>query len=141
MNAELRQMIDNGECALAVCAADGSTITANGHTIAPLVTLAEDMAEMFPGACVADRVIGKGAAAILAWMGVSEAYGRLMSESGKRLLERNGIAASCSILVSTIDNNSRTGMCPLEKLVESIPEEDLDACAKAVVEFAHSLRR
>ncbi|MBQ4093408.1 MAG: DUF1893 domain-containing protein [Oscillospiraceae bacterium] len=141
MNLEIKRMIDNGECAIALCAADGTVITANGHTIAPLVTLAEDMAELFAGASVADRVIGKGAAAVLAWMGVKEVYGRLMSESGKEMLERHGVAASCSILVSSIDNNSRTGMCPLETLVEPIPAADLEACAKAVVAFAHNLRR
>ena len=141
MDSELKKMIDDEVCSVVVRAADGRTITANGHTIAPLVTLAEDMADLVPGASVADRVIGKGAASILAFLGVKEVYGRLISEAGREMLERNGIDASCSILVSTIDNNSRTGMCPLERTVAPIPSEDLEACAKAVVEFAHALRR
>ena len=139
MDLELKTMIDNAQCAVVIRGTDGRTATASGHTIAPLVSLTEKHADLFPGAQVADRIIGKGAASLMAYMGVKEAYGYIMSESGLAMLQRYGISASWGELVDVIYNNAGTDMCPLEKTVLNIPAENLDACAAAVLEFARSI--
>ena len=83
-------------------------------------------------------MIGKGAASIIVTMGAREAYGRLMSIPGKKMLEDNGVSASWSILTENIENMRRDGLCPLETRVANI--EDVHECASSVREFSASLK-
>lgn len=69
-----------------------------------MVDLSDSFPEMFDGSSAADRVIGKGAASIIVTMGAREAYGRLMSVSGKKMLEDNGVFAAYGTLTENIEN-------------------------------------
>ena len=137
MDKEIIRKIEESEIAVAVISPDGRVRTASGHTIRPLVILADEYPEYFEGGSVADRVIGKGAASIIVTMGVAEAYGRLMSIPGKKMLEDAGVKASWDILTENIENMRRDGLCPLETRVAEI--EDVSECAASVREFATSL--
>ena len=137
MDESIIRNIEESEYAVAVISADGKVKTASGHTIRPLVNLADEYPEYFKGGSVADRVIGKGAASIIVTMGVREAYGRLMSIPGKRMLEDAGVKASWGILTENIENMRRDGLCPLETRVADI--EDVEKCAASVREFSAAL--
>jgi hypothetical protein len=138
MDKNIIKSIEDQEYAVAVISSDGRIKTANGHTIRPLVTLADDYPEYFDRGSVADRVIGKGAASILVTMGVKEAYGKLMSIPGKKMLEDAGIRTSWGILTENIENMRRDGLCPLETRVADI--EDVAECAASVREFSAALK-
>lgn len=68
------------------------------------------------GSCVADKVIGKAAAALCVLGGVKGVYTPVMSRDAKGLLADNGIIHSTTLLVPGILNKDRSDLCPLEKL-------------------------
>lgn len=68
------------------------------------------------GALVADKVIGKGAAALMAAGGVREVYTDVISTPALDLLRSAGIAVVYSECVANIFNRAGSGLCPLEKL-------------------------
>ena len=66
------------------------------------------------GAVIADKVIGKVAGSILAVAGVKEIYADVMSQYAIPVLEENGIQYEYKNLADYIQNNDKTGMCPME---------------------------
>ena len=75
------------------------------------------------GAVIADKVIGKVAGSILAVAGVKEIYADVMSQYAIPVLEENGIQYEYKNLVDYIQNNDKTGMCPMENKYKE--EKDL----------------
>lgn len=66
------------------------------------------------GATIADKVIGKVAGSILTVAGVKEIYSDVMSEYAIPVLKDNNISFEYKKLVNYIENNDKTGMCPME---------------------------
>lgn len=66
------------------------------------------------GATIADKVIGKVASSILIVAGVKEIYADVMSKYAIPILKENGIKYEYKNLVNYIQNNDKTGMCPME---------------------------
>lgn len=65
---------------------------------------------------MADKVVGKGAAALMAIGGIKELYTDIISESACDLLTQAGIKVSYGKKVAYIINRTHTDRCPLEKL-------------------------
>lgn len=65
-------------------------------------------------AIIADKVIGKVASSILVVAGVKEIYADVMSKFAIPILEDNQIKYEYNHLVDYIQNNDKTGMCPME---------------------------
>ena len=68
------------------------------------------------GAQVADKVVGKAAAALMVLGGVREVYTDIISEPALAVLHKANIRVECVQIVSRIWNRNRTGWCPLETL-------------------------
>lgn len=66
------------------------------------------------GAIIADKVIGKVAGSILTVAGVSEIYADVISKYAIPVLEENKIKYEYNHLVDYVENNDKTGMCPME---------------------------
>ncbi len=66
------------------------------------------------GAIIADKVIGKVAASILTLAGVKEIYADVMSRYAISVLEENHVKYAYNYLTEYIQNNDKTGMCPME---------------------------
>lgn len=66
------------------------------------------------GATIADKVIGKVASSILIVAGVKEIYADVMSKYAIPILKENGIKYEYKNLANYIQNNDKTGMCPME---------------------------
>lgn len=79
--------------------------------------------EMLHGATIADKVIGKAAAAMVVVGGVKEIYAEVMSTKAIPFLEEAGIAYSYGTLVDTIKEEG--DRCQLEKITApaTTPEE------------------
>ena len=77
------------------------------------------------GAYVADKVIGKGAAALLALGGVAYVHADVASVAALDLLRQAGIEAECDRQVPYIVNRQGDGRCPLETACHdaATPEE------------------
>lgn len=81
-----------------------------------LLRLLTEEPEALRGASVADKVVGKGAAALMALGGVREVYALVMSRKALELLDREGVKAGYETLVDNIINRAGTDICPVEKL-------------------------
>jgi iron complex outermembrane receptor protein len=66
------------------------------------------------GASVADKVVGKGAAALFALGEVSELYADVISTPALDLLKKTPVKALYREEVPAIKNKLNTGLCPLE---------------------------
>lgn len=71
--------------------------------------------DLLRGAAIADKVVGKGAAALMIQGGVREVYADLISESAYALLADAGVEVSYKQMVHHIENRDKTDWCPLEK--------------------------
>lgn len=67
------------------------------------------------GAIIADKMIGKVAGSILTVAGVKEIYADVMSQYAIPVLEENGVKYEYKNLTDYVQNNDKTGMCPMEK--------------------------
>ncbi len=95
-----------------------------------LVTCGE---RFLQGAAVADKVVGKGAAALMALGGVVWLHTEVVSTAALELLRRSGIEVEYGVEVPHIINRTGTGRCPVERLCEACatPEE----CLPKIEEF------
>lgn len=85
------------------------------------------------GALVADKVVGKGAAALMIAGGVAEIYAGVISTPARELLRQAGIPVACRLEVPRIANRTGTGLCPVETLcAECLTAEE---CLPLIREF------
>lgn len=71
---------------------------------------------LLSGAFVADKVVGKGAAALMIAGGVGEVYTGLISRPALSLFEASGVKVSYDRCVPNIINRTGDGICPVETL-------------------------
>ena len=117
--------IDRAKAALrghsvAVCRA-GEVMTRDGRGIAPLLAIASEESAL-RGASVADLIVGKAAALLMAYAGVSEVYAEVMSEAGERTLSEHDIPHSCGLLVPYITDRTGKDVCPMERAVADVSD-------------------
>lgn len=105
---------------VAVCRA-GEVMTRDGRGIAPLLAIASEE-NVLRGASVADLIVGKAAALLMALAGVSEVYAEVMSEAGERTLSEHDIPHSCGLLVSYIIDRTGKDVCPMERAVADVSD-------------------
>ncbi len=99
-----------------------------GNGVAPLLEVYRKNPEAMKGGVIVDKVIGRAAAFIIINGGASRAYGLLVSESAKSLLEEHNIKLEYDKIVPEILNRDLSGLCPLESSVlgENDPAIALD---------------
>lgn len=124
MRNELVELLHEGHYSCVV-GKDGKIRTYTRRGVIDLFELYQSDPEFMEGAEVADKVIGKGAAAVLALGKVSEVWADVLSESARRLLDGAGVKVECGKVVPFIVNRTGTGRCPLETAcdVSEEPEE------------------
>ncbi len=90
-----------------------------------LLEAIENFRNLVSGASAADRVIGRGAAFLCAYLNVDRVYGELVSEPAIDVLEKEDVEYSADKVVDNIENRSGSDICPFEKLTEDMkdPEE------------------
>lgn len=107
------------------------TFTRRG--VADLYGLCAASPDMLAGARIADKVVGKGAAALMAIGGVSEVYAGVISVPARRLLDEHGIAVACGREVPNIINRDGDGICPVETICS--PLQSLNEMYSAIGGF------
>lgn len=113
--ADLVEVLRHGSHTLAV--ASGGTVRTFGRRgVADLHTLLTEEPGLLRGASVADKVTGKGAAALMMLGGVAEMHTDVISESALGLLAQSGMTVHYDRAVPHIVNRRGDGMCPVETL-------------------------
>ena len=97
-----------------VIAKGTETRTFSQRGVADLYDLLEQEPSFMKGARVADKVIGKAAAALMVLGGVESVYTDTISEPALALLREANIEVCFTRRVPLIENRAKTGWCPLE---------------------------
>lgn len=101
--------------------------TYTGRGVSDLYKIYSREKELLQGASVADKIVGKGAAALMALGGVSEVITDVISSSALSLLDTCGVSVRFQKEVPAIINRKGDGICPVEELCKDCrtPEECL----------------
>lgn len=101
--------------------------TYTGRGVSDLYKIYSREKELLQGASVADKIVGKGAAALMALGGVSEVITDAISSSALSLLDTCGVSVRFQKEVPAIINRKGDGICPVEELCKDCrtPEECL----------------
>lgn len=106
-----------------------TTLTAYNHRgVRDLLTLVATQPERLQGAIVADKIIGKAAAALMATGGVVEVHTNIICTPARELLEREGIRVYATQEVPQILNRDKSHMCPIDSQLEGI--ESIEECVQ-----------
>ena len=112
------------------------TFTQRG--VADLFHLLTTDAPFLLGSSIADKVVGKGAAALMVKGGVVRVHADVISAPALALLEAAGVAVSYAEVVEGIRNRAGTDMCPVEK--RCLPLENIDEMVSEIRDFLTQIR-
>ena len=107
---------------LVVKSADGTLHRYTQRGVKDLLTLVTESPEVLRDAIIADKAVGKAAAACMAVGGVRHVHADVMSEPALALLQAHGVKAEYDQLVDHIINRAGTGWCPMEQLSRDIDD-------------------
>lgn len=111
---EVKTILEQKDASLVVCYASGEIKAYYQDRIKDIKAILQKDSNALKGAIVADKVIGKVAASIMAVAGVKELYAKTLSKIAISVLKNAKIQYSYENLVDYIQNNDKTGMCPME---------------------------
>ena len=119
---QLIEILRREKCSLVV-KSHGIVTTYSKPGVRDLEHLLDHDPEMLDGATIADKVIGKAAAAMVVVGGVKALYAEVMSKTAIPFLKEAGIAYTYGTLVDTIKEEG--DRCQLEKITApaTTPEE------------------
>ncbi|MDR1343621.1 MAG: DUF1893 domain-containing protein [Prevotellaceae bacterium] len=109
---EIVDMLHEGKYSCVIRNGETRTFTRPG--VVDVYGLLKNEPAFLKGASVADKVVGKGAAALLALGEVSELYADVISTAALDLLKKTPVKALYREEVPAIKNKLNTGLCPLE---------------------------
>lgn len=135
--AALIKQLDSGRYSC-VISKDGETRTYKQKGVQDLHDIVRDADPFAKGAQIADKIIGKGAAALIVLAGFTDVFAHTICTTGKEMLQANGIHVSFDEEVDYIINNAGTDWCPVEKLVKDC--KTADECWPKIVQFVKEMR-
>lgn len=94
---------------------DGISHCFHQRGIRDLYILFNDKSHLLKDAFVADKVVGKGAAALMVLGGIADAHAEIISEGALKMLKDSGIICTFATEVTYILNRNGTGICPIEQ--------------------------
>lgn len=114
----------------------------NRPGVADLMALLAENPGLLVGAAVADKVVGKAAAALMVLGGVARVEALTMSLPAKEMLDASGVANSGEVMTDHIENRDGTGWCPMELCCRDCktPEECKTAIEKKIIELKNRRR-
>lgn len=113
---QLTSILRSGNHALVVRTVNGNVLTFDGRGVSDLLRLLDTEPHVLHGAAIADKVVGKAAAALMIVGQVSELYADTISEQALRLFKNAApdITVGYDEAVPHIINRQQTGWCPME---------------------------
>ena len=115
----------------------GQTRTFHQRGVKDLHQLLSQEPEILNGATLADKVVGKGAAALMIAGGVEWVYADVISEAAMELFAKSRAEVEYREIVPNIINRTGTDICPVEKLCRDCKtaEECLPLIDKFIAEM------
>lgn len=117
-----KELLSGGGCTCVLIRGQTSYISEE-RGIAPLASFADSFGKGgLSGFAAADKIVGRAAALIYAYLGISELYAEVLSSGAEETLKQNGICFECGIRTENIVNRRGDGICPMESAVADIKD-------------------
>ena len=133
---ELINLLHSGEYSC-VIANEGKVRTFTQRGVADLYDLLTQEPDFLKGALIADKVVGKGAAALISG-GIKELYTDIISSKAMDLFRTSDVKVGFGQEVPFIWNRDRTGWCPVETMCSE--EESAEAILPMIRDFLEKVR-
>ena len=135
MKGEVRDLLRSGNHSLVID--NGEVRTFDGKGVKDLLRLLDEEPQELKGAKIADKVVGKAAAALMVLGKVREVYAELISTPAVELLRKYGVAVSFGNETDHIMNRDQTGWCPMETACRNVdsPTDMLRAIKQKMAEM------
>jgi hypothetical protein len=120
------EQLMNSESNLMVFKDDVLVFSSQSRGIAPLIEAIDTVCRgSLAGVKTADRVVGKAAALLNLYMGVSEVHAGVISRGAKELLSEHGVGYEFLDETDVVKAKDGVVFCPFERLVWDVsdPEE------------------
>lgn len=137
---EIIKLLHEGGYSCVIRNGEIRTFTQRG--VADLYDLLNQDPAFLKGAQIADKVIGKAAAALMVLGGVQQIYTDLISEPALTVLREAGIPVDCVQVVPRIQNRTKTGWCPMETICYEVDTaEDMFPLIRDFVETMRTKKK
>lgn len=121
-----------------VIASGGDITLCHSRGVKDLLMILKENPEKLSGAMIADKVVGKGAAALMVLGGVRQVYADVVSVPALAMFADAGITVGFGECVDGIVNRSRTGSCPVESLCRDVPTAA--GCLPLIEHFVNNMK-
>ena len=136
MLKQLRHILHTTNCSCVI--ANGDKIESfHQRGIKDLYELLNSNRSLLEGATIADKVIGKGAAALMIVGGVTMVYADVISEPAMELFKQHTIKVEYDKKVANIINRRGDGICPVEERCAEC--KTIEECLVKIEEFIKSM--
>lgn len=115
-----KKLLEEGAALAAVNGDRQKTFCERG--VKSLTALLDEDRDFLKDAGLADKIIGKAAACLMAAGGVKEVYAEVLSDGAAEIFERFGIKYSYKTRTDVIINRAGTAPCPMEQTVKYISD-------------------
>ena len=129
---KVKEKLYTTNASLVVLYANGECKEYHQNRIKDIREILQNDKQALNEAIIADKVIGKVAGSILTVAGVKEIYTDVMSKYAIPVLEENDVKYEYKQLVEYVQNNDKTGMCPMENKYKE--ETDIHRIYEEMVE-------
>lgn len=136
MDTLTRMLHEGGYSCVIAHATEIRTFAQRG--VADLYDLLHHDAPFLEEALVADKVVGKAAAALMISGRIKRLHTDVISKPALSLLQEAGIEVQAGRIVPFIENRTRTDWCPLEKIC--YPLRPVNEILRAIEEFIRANR-
>ena len=133
---ELIEILHSEGLTLVVKSSDGTIHRFTQRGVKDLLTLVNENPEVLKGALIADKAVGKAAAACMVLGDVRHVHAEVMSEPALALLQQHGVEAEFGTLVDHIINRTGNDWCPMEKV-----SRDIDDPATIILKVKQKLQQ
>ena len=107
-------LLRSSDYTIAILTSSGEAITSRERGVATLMRLLAERAEVLRGAVVADKVVGRAAAALFVVGGCRRLHTAVLSRAGEDMLRGSAVEYTYDTLTEAIINRRGDGFCPME---------------------------
>lgn len=133
-----KSLLKSTDSTIAVVSVD-DVFTSHERGVKPLLYLLKEKKDFLKGASVADKVIGKAAALLMALGEIKEVHTLIISEPAIKVFEKYNIPCFYDKKVDRIINRTGDGLCPMETLCLDV-EEPKEAFQK-ITDFIKTMKK
>ncbi len=134
--ADLLAQLDVAKCSCIV-RNKGITTQYCQKGVRDLYELVKNQSAVLRGAHVADKIVGKGAAALLVVGDVKRVTTHTITTPALKMLRDAGVEVGYEKEIAYVENRNKTGQCPLDERLKVI--EDAQLCMPVIEKFIQDL--